>query len=361
MEMPIQPRRMATTSAGRGDMTTEFVRGGKRVTLDDVARRAGVSRALVSIVMRDVPGASAATRRRVLATAQELGYRPDARARSLAGNSSKLIGVLFDTASAYHFSLLDGLYSAAGEFGYSLLLSALTDTRDERRAVQSLSDFQFDGLIMLGPSVAHPVLSGQLPVVVVGWTVDEPDVDSVHTSDTTALNLAVDFLAGLGHRRIAHIDGGDSLISSSRRRAYLAAMDRRGLGRSSRVIAGGETQLAGQRAAHELLRHSRALPTALVCFNDETAVAAMGVLQQHGIDIPGQVSMIGYDDNKIARERGIDLTSIAQQPRELARLAVERLHDRLLGKEILGREIVLEPTLTMRSTAAAAPASRTKK
>ncbi len=339
-------------------MTTEFVRNNKRVTLDDVARQAGVSRALVSIVMRDVPGASAETRRRVLATAQELGYRPDARARSLAGNSSKLLGVMFDTASAYHFSLLDGLYSAAEELGYSLLLSALTDTRDERRAVLSLNDFQFDGLIMLGPSVAHPVLSGQLPVVVVGWTVNEPDVDSVHTSDTSAFKLAIDFLADLGHRRIAHIDGGDSLISASRRHAYLAALEDRGLARNSRVVPGGETQLAGQRAAHILLRSSRAMPTAIVCFNDEVAVAAMGVLQQHGIDIPGQVSIIGYDDNKLARETDIGLTSIAQQPRELARLAVERLHDRLQGREIQGREIVLEPTLTIRSTTAPVPAKK---
>jgi DNA-binding LacI/PurR family transcriptional regulator len=175
------------------------------------------------------------------------------------------------------------------------------------------------------------------------------------------LRLGVEHLADLGHRRIAHIDGGDSLISTSRREAYFSAMRDRGLERYSRVITGGENQLAGQRAAHELLRSNRALPTAVICFNDEIAVAAMGVLHQNGIDIPRQISVIGYDDTAMAGEAGTDLTTIAQQPGELARLAVERLNDRLQSKEIGRREIVLEPTLTVRSTTAKLSGSRTKK
>ncbi|HEU5486414.1 MAG TPA: LacI family DNA-binding transcriptional regulator, partial [Microlunatus sp.] len=204
--------------------------GRRRVTLDDVAARAGVSRALVSIVMRDAPGASPATRERVLAAARELDYRPDVRARSLGGQRSKLIGVMFGVGvGAFHFDLLEGLYNAAEEHDHNLILSAVTRGRDEAAAVESLQDFRFDGLVMLGPPTSRPLLSGRMPVVVVGWHVDHPHVDVVRTSDEVGMVQAVDHLAGQGHRRIAHIDGGDTLIGRSRRTAFEAAMGRHGL------------------------------------------------------------------------------------------------------------------------------------
>ena len=231
------------TAGGRG-----------RVTLDDVAERAGVSRALVSIVMREAPGASAATRRRVLAAAQELGYRPDARARSLAGRASNLIGVMFGVGvGAFHFDLLEGLYVAAEAHGYNLILSPVTRGRDEAKAAESLQDFRFDGLIMLGPPTAVPLLAGRLPVAVVGWHVDHPRVDVVRTSDATGMAVAVDHLVGLGHRRITHLDGGETLIGTSRRQAFVAAMRRHGLADSLRVVPGGQAQVDGQRAARQLL------------------------------------------------------------------------------------------------------------
>ena len=102
----------------------------RRVTLADVARRAGVSPALASIVLRDAPGASAASRQRVLAVATELGYRPDLRARSLASLQPQLIGVLFGKAGLFHYDLIDGLYAAAETRVRDLVLSALTDSRD---------------------------------------------------------------------------------------------------------------------------------------------------------------------------------------------------------------------------------------
>ena len=128
----------------------------RRVTLADVARHAGVSPALASIVMRDAPGASPASRQRILAVASQLGYRPDVRARSLASLKPHLIGVLFGKSGRFHLDLIDGLYGAAESRGWDLVLSALTDNRDERRALQSLQDFHFDALVMLGPAVVNP-------------------------------------------------------------------------------------------------------------------------------------------------------------------------------------------------------------
>lgn len=332
----------------------EAGRGGRgRVTLDDVAARAGVSRALVSVVMRDAPGASAATRERVLAAARELDYRPDIRARSLGGHRSKLIGVMFGVGvGAFHFDLLEGLYAASQEHDHNLLLTAVTPGRDEAAAVESLQDFGFDGLIMLGPPTAEPLLAGRMPVVVVGWHVDHPRVDVVRTSDETGMAVAVDHLVSLGHRRIAHIDGGGTVIGVSRRAAFMAAMTRHGLHDQLRVVPGGQAQIDGQRAALRLLETGD-LPTALIAYNDDTAIAAMGVFAQQGIAIPDDLSIIGWDDSQIATLSPVGLTSVVQEPVALARLAVARVVDRIRQRRVEDREIILQPTLRIRRSTGA--------
>src|SRR3954470_13866998 len=111
---------------------------GRRPTLADVAARAGVSTALASIVLRDVPGASAAARERVRRVAEELGYRPDSRARLLRSSRSRLIGVVFAVQQAFHGDLVSGLYAAADAADYELALSAVTPSRNERQAAASL-------------------------------------------------------------------------------------------------------------------------------------------------------------------------------------------------------------------------------
>lgn len=330
--------------------------GGKRVTLQDVADRAQVSRALVSIVMRDAPGASGETRARVLEAAAELGYRPDVRARALAGTSSRLVGVVFGTAGSFHYDLLEGLYNEAERRGYSLLLSAMTGHRDERAATQSLQDFQFDALVMLGPATVTPLLAGQIPLVTVGWSVDHPMVDVIRTSDDAAMTLAVEHLVALGHRSIAHIDGGEQLISIARREAYERTMTQQGLAQYVHVIHAGESMMHGQLAAQALLRAEHDLPTAIIAFNDDVAAAALSALTAHGILVPQQVSLVGIDDSEIARDPAIQLTSVRQDTHEMARQIMDRLEQRLRNREIVHREIILEPTLIPRESTGPAPA-----
>ena len=306
--------------------------------------------------MRGAPGASAESRRRVLAVARELGYRPDVRARSLASLKAHVIGVLFGRAGRFHFELIDGLYAAAEERGWDLVLSALTASRDEKRAMESFQDLRFDALVMLGPPVAEPLMAGMVPLVVLGWHVDNPDVDIVRTSDDHGLALAVQHLVDLGHRRIAHLQGGTGLVSLSRRDAYTKAMRQHDLQSEIRIVlSDGEDQLDGQRAARALLEQDTDLPTALIAFNDDIAAAAMSVLTQHGIKVPGDISIVGFDDSALAGSPGIDLTSIRQVPQELARLAVERIVARTSGADVSGREIVLEPELRVRATTGPAP------
>ncbi|WP_327635326.1 LacI family transcriptional regulator [Kribbella sp. NBC_00482] len=344
-------RRAGHDGEAVGDVVDEQAWPRRRVTLADVAERAGVSPALVSIVMREAPGASPSSRERILAVAKQLGYRPDVRARSLASLKAHVIGILFGQAGRFHLELIDGLYAAAEERGWDLVLSALTASRDEQRALASLNDFRFDALIMLGPPVAEPLLAGRVPLVVMGWHVDHPDVDVVRTSDEHGLASAVDHLVGLGHRRIAHLQGGTGLVAISRRDAYLKAMRSHGLDDEVRVVVcDGEDQLDGQLAARRLLDENADLPTGIVAFNDDIAAAAMSVLAQQGIDVPGDVSVIGFDDSVIARSPGIDLTTVQQIPQEMAHLAVDRIIARTSGAEVPDRELVLEPDLRIRST-----------
>ena len=325
---------------------------GSRVTMGDVAQRAGVSRALVSIVMRGARGASEETRQRVLTAAEELGYRPDVRARSLAGQRSRVLGVLFGvTVGQFPFEVLDGLFSAADSHGHHLVLAPLTKNRDERTAARALEGFRFDGLIMLSPPTPIPLLAGQIPMAVIGWHVDHPAVDVIRYDDEQGIAAAVDHLVGLGHREIAHIDGGDNVIAETRRDAYIGAMRRHGLSHYVRVAAGGQSQTEGAAGARSLC-DAGAPPTAVVAFNDDTAVAAMAVFAQHGLALPDQVSVVGFDDADVGALSPVPLTTVAQQPDELGRLAVDRMIARIERRRIPDREVVLEPQLVVRGSTA---------
>lgn len=326
-----------------------------RVTMRDVAHRAGVSRALVSIVMRDAPGASEETRRRVLAAAEELGYRLDVRAQSLAGQRSRVIGVMFGVSvGTFHFELLDGLFAAAEAHGRNLVLAPLTPSRDEATAARSLQGFRFDALIMLSPPTPAPLLAGRLPLAVVGWHVDHPLVDVVRSDDAAGIGAAVDHLVGLGHRDIAHLDGGDTLIADQRRSGYLAAMRRHGLADRIRVERGGQSQIDAQPAARRLAGEPQP-PTALVAFNDDAAIGALGVFAERGLAVPDRMSIVGYDDSALGRQARVPLTSVAQRPDELGRLAVERMIARVEQRRVSSREIVLEAELKIRASTAPPP------
>ena len=325
-------------------------RAPKRVTLEDVARHAEVSRALVSIVMREAPGASSATRERILAAAKELGYRPDVRARALAGQKSRLIGVMFGVeVGIFQFDLLEGLYAAAEQRGLGLIVAPLTKGRGERQAAESLHDFRFDALIMLGPPTARPLLAGRVPLVVVGWHVDDPTVDVVRTSDEHGMARAVDHLVALGHSRIAHIDGGENMIGISRRNGYQHAMRERGLAAYIQVVPGGQTQLDGQRACASAAGGGRPADRSDHVQRRHRSRSDRAAGRSTTSTCPASSRSSAGTTPQVAALSPVGLTTVVQQPAEMARLAVERIVARIEGRRIEGHEIVLEPDLQLRS------------
>lgn len=327
----------------------------RRPTLSDVAKLAGVSPTLASMVMRDAPGAGAESRARVLQAARQLDYRPDPRARALAGHRSKLIGVVWGLVGAFYLDVLDGLYTEARGRGYEIILSAVTTSHDEETAVRSLYDFNLDALIMLAHSY-HPVLAGKLPLVVVGWQVDDPAVDVVMTSNEQGMDMAISHLAAAGHQRIMHIDGGDNPVSQARRTGYEHAMKKNGLDAFIQIERGGITELEGAIAARNILTHPNR-PTAIMAFNDETAAGAIEVMRLQGLNIPTDMSVVGWNNGPTAKLPYVQLTTVNQDTKVMAKAILDRLIDRIEGVEIDTREIILDTELVVRDTTAPVPST----
>jgi DNA-binding LacI/PurR family transcriptional regulator len=323
-----------------------------------VAARAGVSPALASIVLREAAGASAASRQKVLEAAAALRYQPDARARLLRSKRSHLLGVVFGVQHAFHADLVTGLYDAADRLGYHVALSAVTPTRGEERAVAGLLADRCEAVVLLGPqsSVARITeLAERMPVVVVARAVRARGVAVVRTDDQQGARDAVDHLVALGHRRIAHVDGGSAPGAAERRRGYLGAMRAHGLDDLATVLPGGLTEPDGVAAAATLLGLP-GRPTAVTAFNDRCAVGILQAVRQAGRDVPGEFSMVGLDDTGVAGLPTIELTTVAQDSARIATLAVQRAVDQLEDRAGIGT-VVVPPRLVLRRTTAP-PAER---
>ena len=324
----------------------------RRPRLDDVAAEVGVSSATVSLVLRGIAGPSAATRERVLAASERLGYRPDRAASVLASRRSRLIGIMVDINNPYQLQLIDDVHEAAGRHGYTIILSAVTRGQDETRAIETLLDSRCEGLILLGPEAGDQRLNAlgrQLPLVVVGRPVRSSVVDVVRSDDQEGMEQTIAYLVGLGHRHIPYIDGGKGVVPTLRRRIYRGAMSRHHLVDHIQVIPGGATEGAGGLAARAMLQADR-LPTAVMAFNDRCAMGLIDALIRADVDLPGSISIVGYDDSTVARLAHVDLTTVSQNTHQLTEHAVTALLTRLADRGAEREDLVVPPHLVVRGT-----------
>ena len=325
---------------------------GRQVTMEDVGREAGVSRALVSLVMRGSPKVSEKRRTRVLDAAELLGYRPNAMARGLASRRTRTIGVLLnDLHNPFFAEIMDGIFETAEKLEYRLLIgTGRRQAAGERQAVDVFLEHRADGLLLVSPRLpsADIVAVGRITsTVVVGRPVREGYVDSVTNDDLAGGQLAVRHLVELGHTRIAHIDGGRGAGANARRTGYLREMARLGL--EPQVVSGEFTEVAGVRAAERLLAVGE-LPTAIFAANDLVAAGAMDRLEDDGLGIPRDVSIIGYDNTFLAALHHMSLTTIDQPRPELGRLAMTMLVERIDDGRSAAAHLKLQPSLVIRAT-----------
>ncbi|HTH85482.1 LacI family DNA-binding transcriptional regulator [Mycobacterium sp.] len=322
--------------------------------MQDIADHVGVSKALVSLVFRNAPGPSAETRKRVLAAADELGYRVNRAAALMTARRSHLIGVMANIRSTFHAELVEDIVAEADRCGYEVVLGAVTPTHAEPAVVETLLSFRCEALILLGPEIGDAAvteLARRVPVVVVGRRMSGSTVDVVRTADGRGIGQVVDHLVELGHRRISHLSGGGGTIPADRRAGYVRAMKRHGLSDAIDIVDGDFTERSGMLAAQELLRRRRR-PTAVCAANDQSAIGLLDQLLRAGVDVPGDIAVAGYDDSVLARLAHIDLTTVSQEPRQQAERAVRAVVERLDENRQERLDVLLEPRLVVRRTTA---------
>lgn len=328
-------------------------------TIRDVAREAGVSTATVSRVLSRPDLVNAETRRSVLAAVNALGYTPNAAAKSLRTlRSGKLLVTVPDIANPFFSLILQGIEGAALRAGYAVLLG---DTQhDEQREQQyalMLQRREADGLIFLGhrlPKAAAALVrsqsSGTAPVVNGCEFSPTLGVPSVHIDNAKAAFEAVDHLSQAGHRRIGVVTGPmASPLSRDRLKGTMARASRAG----SKIVittAGGDFSIeSGIAAAEQLLAGPRP-PTAIFCFNDEMAIGVLHTAKQHGLRVPDDLSVVGFDDIRFAQFSDPPLTTVRQPMRELGEATVRLLLDILRGNVKDAVSVTLPHALIVRAS-----------
>lgn len=306
----------------------------RAITIDDVAEKAGVSAKTVSRVLNNEPNVRPAKRELVMKAARELGYRPNPAARSLAGSRSFLLAHLHDNPVPEYVNAVNtGIYEACRAKGY-FLLPELVDRKapDFLDRLQSfLMTSRADGVVLTPPLCDDADILALLNDNGTAYASLSPARQPENTAvmrldDRVAAMEMVRHLVRLGHKKIAFIAGpAGHNASTGRREGYLDAMDEAGLKVTPNQIAEGDYSLrSGLEAARKLISIDPK-PTAIFAANDDMAVGAMTAVMAAGFQIPGDISIAGYDDTRLASAVWPPLTTIRQPVVEMGRRAAERL------------------------------------
>jgi len=324
-------------------------------TIRDVAERAGVSKSLVSLVLRSSPKVSDTSRVAVEEAIEELGYRPSRMARSLVNRRSGLMGIVTsNTRDLFYAEVVQGLseYVNESERGLiPLILHGNHIDEEEQLATRRFLELRAEALVLMGSALSDADvdrLGTEIPTAIVGRWLESGAVDVIVNDDRAGGAMATRHLLDLGHRRIAHITGGNGNGARARETSYRRMMEEAGC--EPVVVEGDYLQSGGARGAHRILDGAGDMPTAIFAANDLAAIGAMDVLRRAGRRIPDDMSIIGYDDISWAAMAPIDLTTINQPARQMGQTAARLLCERITTGSFEGQTVVLEPTLVVRST-----------
>jgi DNA-binding LacI/PurR family transcriptional regulator len=330
-----------------------------RPTIYDVAHHAGVSKSLVSLVLRGSDKVSATRRDAVLAAIRELGYRPSQAATVLASRRTRAIEVVIDDyRNLWFVDLLDGLRAALSDQGYRLSVTDRAGTigGDPEHPMPALAA-GIDGLVVARDPIGGLLTGWHGPTVVAGWREGHVEgADQVANDDEAGSRLAVEHLLGLGHRRIGHLTGGGG-AAWHRRTAFVRAIERAGADGPVAEGDGDTTEADGYRAAQRILREHPEL-TAIYPANDSMALGALAALKERGLSVPADISLVGYDDSPLAQSRFIDLTSVDDKSREVGQAAGRALLARIDDPDRPPENLLIEPTLVVRSSSGPVPTGR---
>jgi len=302
-----------------------------RISIKDIARSANVSHSTVSRALSDSPLISTKTKTRIQRLAREMGYAPDAIARSLVTQQTRTVGMVVTTITdPWVAEVVQGIEDSAHESGYSLILSSgASEPERELAAVEMLRSKRVDALIVTSSRVGALYLKHLerigVPVVLVnnhnqqsGRYTFSVSIDNQHGG-----YLATSHLIQLGHRRIAYVSGAANHSEDADRLAgYRQALDENGLAFDPTLVISGNGQLeGGERALHTLIDLGNP-PSAVFCYNDMTAIGLLAAARQEGLSVPEDLAVVGFDDIVFARYVQPTLTTIAQPQSNIGRQAM---------------------------------------
>lgn len=326
-----------------------------RVTIRDVAERAGVSIAAVSRVLTDRGYSSAEMRERVQRAIDELGYRPLAAARALRGHA-RTIGVLLpDLRNMWYPDLVDAISSFAAGKGYRTLVVSACSPVAQGEFYEIMEDDQTAGMILLSPLLDGDLLEAvgaRHPLVVQGYDGPTKAFDTVGIDEALACRCAVEHLMELGHERIAWISSTATVPPHGlmfRTAAFGEAMRHVGLEPIVESISAPDL-LEGGHAGMLRLLDRRDPPTAIVAPTDLTALGASRALAERGLCVPGDVSILSFDNTLLAALPALSLTSIDQHASELGRSAARLLFERILDGRTRPVRVIAGTSLVERSS-----------
>jgi DNA-binding LacI/PurR family transcriptional regulator len=331
----------------------------KRPTIADIAKEAGVSKVAVSYALNGRPGVSDDTRRRIAAIAQQLGWAPSSAARALSDGKAGAIGIVVDRPAEvlgvepFFMRLVAGIQNGLGDGPTSLLMQVSANRAVELDIYRRWhAERRVDGVLLVDlrtEDARLDVVTGLgLPAVVIGGPLGRADLPSAWTDDTAGMTEVLEYLAALGHRRVVHVAGPAEFVHTTvRAQAFAAATSRLGM-TGSRTVHTDYSDEGGASAARRALVGKRP-PTALVFDNDVMATAALGVAQELGLSVPGDLSLVAWDDSVLCRLVRPALSALRRPVVDYGELAVSMLL-RLLAGQVVEDEAAAQPTLVVRGS-----------
>ncbi|SDF46387.1 LacI family DNA-binding transcriptional regulator [Sporolituus thermophilus] len=328
------------------------------VTLQDVAAHAGVSRATASLVLRGSPNISEATRQKVLAAMQQLGYVYDRIAANLRSNASSTVGlIIMELANPFYSELLVGIHQELDKFGYTVILGTTFDSHAiQERLLSTMLEHRVGGIILSavpGSSSegVNQIIKLGIPVVLVGRKIANVSCDYVGIDNVRGGQIAAEHLIRKGHRRIAFL-GGFSQLSSwqERKRGYDQAHYAAGLPIDNNLVVETPATRQGGIAAIQKVLTAPEPPTAAFCYNDMIAIGAMMQMKEMGF-VPGRdMAIVGFDDIPEATIFSPKLTTVSSFPRLMGIHAARLLHAQIEGAADEPQTIILQPELIVRES-----------
>ena len=299
-----------------------------------------------------------------MTVAKELGYHPNALARGLSGRPTKTLGVLFGlerasvaVANPYAFTIFQGIVAGAADAGYNVTLFT-EPWHDAERSAGILRDRSTDGVVLIAVTTDSDVLASvtasKLPAVMVSSSSGDYDIPSVDVNNRMGARMATEHLLALGHRRIAHLSGDENLVNAAERReAFSMTMAAAGFPVSSDHLPSGSYEAVSGLERTRMLLALPAPPTAIFAANDTLAIAAINAARDAGIDVPGRLSVIGFDDIPNLSLAAPGLTTIRQPLTEIGKAGANALIELLESGHVALERRLFNPELVVRNSTAA--------